>query len=444
MCQDNVPVLISPDLHRIAMAVFERAGSFGGSLGFKDKDGNFITDADRDWLFLGREPSGLVLPRAKLTTDVSSGPEPLTVQFDGSASSSPGGSITKHFWQFGDGGTAEGAKVTHTYQKGSFYTPRLFVTNNVSGTDSTEQTISVTLSPENVAPWASADIGLPVLPGGERRDGACLAVFAGGTAISETSDQFHFTYVEKTGDAVLTAKVAEALWKPGAVAGIMFRESLAPDSRFAFMNIQFFSGVGGVQYGLMSRKTPGARALASRGNTALFTDQGYLRLERKGNEFIAFTSPDGKTWTQLYSTIFSSASETMLAGFAVAAGDAAALDAVASRQSARITYCNIDFGDIGPIGALFHRGDSDDNGQLQLTDAVRILGYLFLGQAAPTCLEAADSDNNGQLQLTDAVRILGYLFLGQAAPAPPGPPPAQCGPDPPGTRDLGCAAYTHC
>jgi hypothetical protein len=96
-----------------------------------------------------------------------------------------------------------------------------------------------------------------------------------------------------------------------------------------------------------------------------------------------------------------------------------------------------------PPEPKFHRGDSDDNGQLQLTDAVRILGFLFLGGAAPTCADAADADDNGQLQLTDAVRILGFLFLGQASPAPPGPPPQPCGVDP-GATHLGCASYTRC
>lgn len=96
-----------------------------------------------------------------------------------------------------------------------------------------------------------------------------------------------------------------------------------------------------------------------------------------------------------------------------------------------------------PVGPVFHRGDSDDNGALQLTDAVRVLGFLFLGNAAPPCLDAADADDNGGLQLTDAVRILGFLFLGQTAPAPPGPPSEPCGMDP--TEDeLDCESYTNC
>ncbi|HVR75479.1 MAG TPA: hypothetical protein VMT52_14180, partial [Planctomycetota bacterium] len=101
------------------------------------------------------------------------------------------------------------------------------------------------------------------------------------------------------------------------------------------------------------------------------------------------------------------------------------------------------FGDTGG-DVLFHRGDADDNGDLQITDAVRILGFLFLGSPAPPCLEAADADDNGSLQLTDAVRILGFLFLGGPPPEPPGPPGEACGTDPEGSPDLGCDNYSSC
>ncbi|HVR75153.1 MAG TPA: hypothetical protein VMT52_12505, partial [Planctomycetota bacterium] len=93
---------------------------------------------------------------------------------------------------------------------------------------------------------------------------------------------------------------------------------------------------------------------------------------------------------------------------------------------------------------IFHRGDADANGEVQLTDAIRILGFLFLGGDAISCREAADADDNGEVQLTDAIRILGYLFLGSMVLPPPGPPPAPCGPDPAESSDLGCEAYEAC
>lgn len=94
-------------------------------------------------------------------------------------------------------------------------------------------------------------------------------------------------------------------------------------------------------------------------------------------------------------------------------------------------------------GTVFHRGDSDGSGSLDLTDAIRILGFLFLGQGELPCLEAADSDDNGSVELTDAVRILNFLFQGGPPPVTPGPPPEPCGADPVGSPvDLGCVSYT--
>lgn len=47
---------------------------------------------------------------------------PLLVHFDGSASTDPDGAIERYVWNFGDGETAEGATVDHTYtQDGTYY-----------------------------------------------------------------------------------------------------------------------------------------------------------------------------------------------------------------------------------------------------------------------------------------------------------------------------------
>jgi hypothetical protein len=96
---------------------------------------------------------------------------------------------------------------------------------------------------------------------------------------------------------------------------------------------------------------------------------------------------------------------------------------------------------------LFHRGDTTGDGALELTDAVRVFGFLFLGDPPPTCRETADADNTGVIELSDGVVILNFLFLGQAAPADPGPTTSPCGPDPdkPGSPgDLGCEVYDGC
>jgi len=90
----------------------------------------------------------------------------------------------------------------------------------------------------------------------------------------------------------------------------------------------------------------------------------------------------------------------------------------------------------------FRRGDPDGNGDTDITDAIKVLGYLFLGQEDPACLDAADIDDNGSIDITDPINLLRYLFLGGAKLPPPGPDDP-CGQDPT-PSGLGCKASTNC
>jgi len=64
------------------------------------------------------------------------------------------------------------------------------------------------------------------------------------------------------------------------------------------------------------------------------------------------------------------------------------------------------------------RGDTDGDGMMNLTDAVGLLGFLFLGDEPPYCEPVADANVDGRLDLADAVYILSFLFLGGLAPEP--------------------------
>ncbi len=88
----------------------------------------------------------------------------------------------------------------------------------------------------------------------------------------------------------------------------------------------------------------------------------------------------------------------------------------------------------------FQRGHATGADTLSITDPIRILSYLFLGDAAPLCAKAADADDNGKVEITDAIRILSYLFLGGAEPPAPF---QQCGTDPT-PDDLRCEAFKSC
>ncbi len=108
---------------------------------------------NNDILLFGNEPAGGDVPRAVITASVTSGEFPLAVDFDGSNSVDPNGDVLAFAWDFGDGNTATGATVSHTYTTAGVYTATLTVDDG-NGNSSTESVIITVLEP-NIAPEAS-------------------------------------------------------------------------------------------------------------------------------------------------------------------------------------------------------------------------------------------------------------------------------------------------
>ncbi|MBI4603495.1 MAG: VCBS repeat-containing protein [Planctomycetes bacterium] len=94
------------------------------------------------------------------------------------------------------------------------------------------------------------------------------------------------------------------------------------------------------------------------------------------------------------------------------------------------------------LGTSFVRGDANVDGMVDLSDAVTVLGVLFLGTPGTVpCQDALDADDSsGQLEITDAVYLLQFLFSGGSPPPAPYP---DCGLDP--TADgVTCYGYPPC
>ncbi len=87
----------------------------------------------------GGSPPGNNAPNAAF----SFSPSALAVEFDGSSSSDPDGSIASYAWNFGDGNGASGLAASHTYASSGTYTVTLTVTDNEGATDSASQSVSV-------------------------------------------------------------------------------------------------------------------------------------------------------------------------------------------------------------------------------------------------------------------------------------------------------------
>ncbi|MBI4605969.1 MAG: metallophosphoesterase [Planctomycetes bacterium] len=68
----------------------------------------------------------------------------------------------------------------------------------------------------------------------------------------------------------------------------------------------------------------------------------------------------------------------------------------------------------------FLRGDANEDRDLNLTDGVVVLNYLFTG-APPPCLAASDFDASGTVTISDPIQTFNFLFTGGRPPAPPYP-----------------------
>ena len=81
----------------------------------------------------------------------------------------------------------------------------------------------------------------------------------------------------------------------------------------------------------------------------------------------------------------------------------------------------LSFDVLEPHNARFLRGDSNDDGSVDVSDAVAVLGYLFQGGNAPYCADAADANDDGSVDIGDPIVILRSLFQGSARIRPPYP-----------------------
>ena len=92
-----------------------------------------------------------------------------------------------------------------------------------------------------------------------------------------------------------------------------------------------------------------------------------------------------------------------------------------------------------PPGTQFVRGDANNDGGVNIADAIFLLGQLFIsGSPTTTCDDSTDFNDDASVNIADAIFLLSALFTPTGTP-PPAPNP-DCGDDP--TMDsLDCAAY---
>ncbi|MBN1459431.1 MAG: hypothetical protein JXA57_07830 [Armatimonadetes bacterium] len=185
-------------------------------------------------------------------------------------------------------------------------------------------------------------------------------------------------------------------------------------------------------------ETRGPRLARSYRSTALNRSEPAarwvgVRLERRGETLTAFHSLDGDAWTEAGEEEILGLPETLLAGAAACKGTATA---ASGPQALQAVITDLALEVLPQVQPCFRRGDANDDGAADISDAIFILSRFFLGGEAPGCMAAVDANGDGGTDLSDAVYSLGFLFLGDPPPPPPFP---GCGPGTlPTDEALGC------
>ena len=88
----------------------------------------------------------------------------------------------------------------------------------------------------------------------------------------------------------------------------------------------------------------------------------------------------------------------------------------------------------------FRRGDANDDGAFDMSDAIVILNCVFQNKLCSWCVDAMDANDDGELDMSDAVYLINWRF--RHGEAPPAPFPV-CGEDTTEDENIGCA-YLSC
>jgi hypothetical protein len=146
------------------------------------------------------------------------------------------------------------------------------------------------------APWISQEIGHVWGPyGSASYANNCFTINGSGmdNFFCAGGDQMQFVYQSLTGDGEIIAKVNSLTNPSYARAGVVFKESLIPDSKMAMIDMSPTTAL----VEAVSRNAAGCAALTA--GKYYETIPKWIKLVRIGDVFTSYFSANGTAWTQL-------------------------------------------------------------------------------------------------------------------------------------------------
>lgn len=287
------------------------------------------------------------------------------------------------------------------------------ITATKDGNTSTDSAYAVGLI-SAASTWQSQDIGSVGAAGAHAESASYHVVKGSGGDIWGTGDQFQFVYKPLSGDGSIIARVESMQSTAGwAKAGVMIRETLATNSKYA---IAYMSPENGTA--LQQRGTTGGAASGISNITGINAPY-WLKLTRNGTNITAFQSTNGTTWTNLGSTTISMANDVFI-GLAVCSVNSGTLNnAVFSNviltgppQASRVDWqapvTVTSNSDIDLTGTLVHAGNFRSSGNATVSVGAETINFvnraasnafagLATGEEAKVVSGAGGKQTNSQL-----------------------------------------------
>lgn len=179
--------------------------------------------------------------------------------------------------------------------------------------------ITVSYVPPMVITLQGQDVGSVQVAGQTAFGNGTYTLTGSGEDIFFTQDGFQFALTQLNGDGEIRARVtSQTLQNPWAKAGVMFRETLAADSRHTIMFTTPMAAGNG--FGMVWRSAAGGSAEYKAGPALHPAPDNWVRIVRAGDRLTAYASQNGTAWTWVGETTLSGLPNSMYVGLALTSG----------------------------------------------------------------------------------------------------------------------------